>query len=38
MTVLKRILLAPFEFIGAVIAMGITAWAWAKGEKEEGDA
>jgi len=37
MSILKSILLAPFKFVGAVIAMAITAWAWAKGEKEEGD-
>lgn len=36
MKTVTRILLAPFEFIGAAIAMVFAAWAWAKGEKEEG--
>ena len=34
---LLRVLMAPFEFIGALIAMVVFAVGWAKGEKEEGE-
>lgn len=36
MRLLKKILLAPFEAIGGLVAVLVAAWAWAKGEKEEG--